>query len=314
MSNQPQPGDRVSYVNDNLSGTVKRIIDKKQVLILLDDGFEIPANISELIITKSINGNSENTTPNDLSIIAEDVDTSDKVYFGAILEDTGKGQLVKPYLINTTSKLLQFSLFKISEGHVMGMAHGEIEPSRAMKLVTFQLSEASEYRNLFIQYMFFAEDQDSIPTPEKISFKIKPVALFKEKHIIPVLKQPGFLLNLTDINQAPTSDLPYYMRPVSKNEPIPDIIDLHLEELTDRPKALPPQEALQLQMSVFNQGLEKAIAHELPNITFIHGVGKGILKVEIRKVLGSNPYIQGFEDADPKKFGSGATIVYLKSR
>ena len=311
---QPQPGDRVSYVNDNLNGTVKRIIDKKQVLILLDDGFEIPANISELIVTKSIDSNNDNATSNDLSIIAEDVDTSDKIYFAAILEDTGKGQLVKPHLINTTSKLLQFSLFKISEGHANGIAHGEIEPSRAMKLMTFLLSETSEYRNLLIQYMFFVEDQDSIPTPEKVSFKIKPVALFKERHIIPVLKQQGFLINLTDLNQVQSTDLPYYMRPVSKNEPIPDIIDLHLEELTDNPKALPPQEALQLQMSVFNQAFEKAIANDLPNITFIHGVGKGILKVEIRKVLGSNPYIQGFEDADPKKFGSGATIVYIKSR
>jgi len=311
---QPQPGDRVSYVNDNLSGTVKRIIDKKQVLILLDDGFEIPANISELIITKSINGYNDGGVQNDQSIIADDVDTSDKVYFGAILEDTGKGQLVKAYLINTTSKLLQFSLFKISEGRANGIAHGEIEPSRAMKLMTFPLSEASEYRNLFMQYMFYSEDQNPIPSPEKVNFKIKPVALFKERHIIPVLKQQGFLINLTDLNQNPAGDLPYYMRPVSKTENVPDIIDLHLEELTDNPKSLPPQEAMQLQMSAFNQALEKAIAHDLSNITFIHGVGKGVLKVELRKVLGSNPYIQGFEDADPKKFGSGATIVYLKSR
>src|ERR1700721_973966 len=107
---QPQPGDKVSYINDNLSGTVKRIIDKKQVLVLLDDGFEIPVNISELVITSNRGGNVE--VGKDESIISEEVDTSDKIFFGAITEDTGKGHLVKAYLVNTTGRLLQFSLFK----------------------------------------------------------------------------------------------------------------------------------------------------------------------------------------------------------
>jgi|GEM_PF-5982245 len=306
-----QPGDKVSYINDNLSGTVIRLIDKKQVLLALDDRFEIPANINELVITEIVNAHTVKAT-NDLSIIAETVDTSDKIFFGATTEDTGKGQLVNTWLINTTSKLLQFSLFKISESLTNGITHGEIERSRALKLITFPMAEATEYRNLTLQYMFFTEEPASIIPPTRINFKMKPVALFKDRHLIPVLKQEGFLLNLTDLNSA-KGDISAHMRPVPKPEPVPDIIDLHLEELTENPKKLPPQEALHLQMSIFNQALEKAIAQDLDNITFIHGIGKGILKSEIRKVLGSNPYIQGFADADAKKFGSGATIVYLKS-
>ena len=308
------PGDKVSYINTKLSGTVKRIIDKKQVLLLLDDGFEIPANISELVVTERIGGNNPEGPNSNDAIIADDVDTSDKIYFGAITEDTGKGLIINAYLVNTTSSLLQFALYKTKEFKYSGLAHGEIEPSRAMKVLTFQMADASDYKNLVLQYLLYADESAKLVPPAQVNFKIKPVALFKERNLVPVLRQQGFLLDLTDLNPDQATEVPLYMRPMQKSAPVPDIIDLHLEELTEKPKNLTPPEAIQLQMSVFNQSLEKAIAQDLDNITFIHGVGKGILKEEIKRVLASNPYIHSFADADPKKFGQGATVVYIKNR
>ncbi len=313
MSYQIQPGDKVSYINDNLSGIVKRIIDKKKVLLLLDDGFEIPANISELIVTKKTGVDSdENSDP--FTIIAEDEDQSDKIYFGAVTEEASNGMKVKAYMINTTTKLLQFAMYRSGDGMIRGISHGEIEPSRALEIFSFPMAEASENRNLIIQYMQFEEEPRKLLPPVEITFKLKPVALFKDKYTVPVIKKKGFLLDLSYEHPAPSNEGPTTLRGLQKPEPIPDIIDLHLEELSSQPKNLSPAEAIQLQMRVFNQALEKAMAQDLHEITFIHGVGKGVLKTEIRKILASNVHIQGFADADPKKFGSGATIVYLKSR
>jgi len=314
MSNQPQTGDRVSYINDNLSGIVKRIIDKKQVLLLLDDGFEIPANISELIITKKFGDKDVEIESDPRVTIADSVDNSDRIYFGAITEETSGGLIVKTYLINTTSVLLKFAIYKSTDGYIKGIANGDIEPSRAMELSTFPMSEASEFRNMILQYLLFAEEPEKIISPTEISFKMKPVALFKEKSMLPVIKVQGFLMDLTSENQAKSIDSNGFNREQQKAAPVPDIVDLHLEELTDQPKKLTPAEAIQLQMRVFIQSLEKAMVQDLDDITFIHGVGKGILKNEIRRNLGSNVHIHGFADADPKKFGYGATIVYLKSR
>jgi hypothetical protein len=308
------PGDRVSYINDKLSGTVKRIIDKKQVLLLLDDGFEIPANINELVVTEKTGGDREKLE-SELSIIAEEVDKTDKMFFGAVTEDTGKGQLVKTYLVNTTHSLIKFALFNTTNGNYRGLFHGELEPSRALKLVEFMLAEATDYRNLVLQVISYAENPASLAVPLHVPFKIRPVALIKDQKIIPVLKQKGFLINLSDLEHSADADDKQKLLPkVIKPEPVPDIIDLHLEELTENPKGLMPHAALELQMKVFNNSLEKAIAQDMQHVTFIHGVGQGRLKGEIRKVLGLNPYIHRFEDGDPKKFGYGATKVFLKSR
>lgn len=310
----------MAFVNDKLTGTVKRVIDKRQVLLLLDDGFEIPASTNELVVTERIGGIGPPPAADDKTIIAEVADTSDKLYFGAVAEDTGKGYVVKMYLVNTKSQLAIFSLLQTTGGFIKGIAHGSMEPSRAMKIATIPLIEVSEYRNMLLQVMYYpgsANFTDTVPAPQQYPFTLKPVALLKEQSLIPVINQRGLLLNLSDLHLTKggnAATVPKANLASAKPEAIPDIIDLHLEELTETPKKLVPQEALDLQIRVFNNFLDKAIARDMDSITFIHGVGQGRLKQEIRKVLGLNPYIQGFDDADHKKFGYGATIVFLKKR
>jgi dsDNA-specific endonuclease/ATPase MutS2 len=50
----------------------------------------------------------------------------------------------------------------------------------------------------------------------------------------------------------------------------------------------------------------------MDEIVFIHGVGNGILRMEIHKRLGKHAYVQFFKDAMKEKFGYGATLVKLK--
>jgi dsDNA-specific endonuclease/ATPase MutS2 len=50
----------------------------------------------------------------------------------------------------------------------------------------------------------------------------------------------------------------------------------------------------------------------MDEITFIHGVGNGIMRMEIHKRLSKNPQVQFFKDAMKEKFGYGATLVKLK--
>jgi len=189
------PGDRVSFINDKLTGAVKRIIDKKQVLLLLDDGFEIPVSMNELVVIERMGG-AEKEVKNDNSIIADEVDKTNKIFFGAITEDTGKGVLVKTYLINTTQSLLKYALFNKTMGIVIGICHGEIEPSRAVNLMEFMLADADDFRNIVLQAIAFSEKPDSWLAPFEIAFKLKPVSLLKDSKIIPVIKQKDCFLIL----------------------------------------------------------------------------------------------------------------------
>ena len=75
---------------------------------------------------------------------------------------------------------------------------------------------------------------------------------------------------------------------------------------------MPEGEALRVQSEKFLNDLTKAISFGLPKITFIHGLGNGTLKNKIREELENHPDVDRYGDADVKRFGYGATEVYIK--
>ena len=69
---------------------------------------------------------------------------------------------------------------------------------------------------------------------------------------------------------------------------------------------------LRLQIETFQDHLDRALAANMHEIVFIHGVGSGMLRKEIHKLLSRNKDIKFYEEAQKEKFGYGATRVRLK--
>ena len=88
-------------------------------------------------------------------------------------------------------------------------------------------------------------------------------------------------------------------------------VDMHIWELTDTHRNLTPGECFNIQISFFRECLESAIEENYTKIIFIHGVGNGILKTEIRKILDDYDYIEYF-NASMAKYGVGATEVNIR--
>ena len=89
--------------------------------------------------------------------------------------------------------------------------------------------------------------------------------------------------------------------------------DLHLEAL--RPNSqeeLSNTAILRIQLDAFEDALSRALATNMHEIVFIHGMGNGVLRKEIHRQLSRNKDIKFFEDARKEKFGFGATLVRLK--
>lgn len=86
------------------------------------------------------------------------------------------------------------------------------------------------------------------------------------------------------------------------------VVDLHIEELVKDASGLSPGQIIAYQLSVFEQEMDKALLDHLNRITFIHGVGIGVLRSAIREALKKFDNIS-YCDAPPEKFGSGATQV-----
>ncbi len=89
-------------------------------------------------------------------------------------------------------------------------------------------------------------------------------------------------------------------------------IDLHIEELTDNPALYAPHEKLQIQLDYFEKKLYNAIANQVRKITVIHGIGNGRLKYEVREFLKNVDEVESIEDGSYKRYGFGATVVYIK--
>ncbi|MEO8590384.1 MAG: Smr/MutS family protein [Flavobacteriales bacterium] len=87
-------------------------------------------------------------------------------------------------------------------------------------------------------------------------------------------------------------------------------VDLHLHELVDDETKLNADEKLSYQLAFFERRLEAAIRDGKRKLIVIHGVGEGVLREEVRRML---QYYDGvrFHDADMSRYGAGATEVLI---
>lgn len=88
-------------------------------------------------------------------------------------------------------------------------------------------------------------------------------------------------------------------------------IDLHIEELIDRPMHCSNSEILLKQVKHCKTQLQRARRKRIPRVIVIHGVGEGVLKSAIRDMLDrEHPELHYF-DAPMQEYGRGATELRL---
>jgi hypothetical protein len=90
-------------------------------------------------------------------------------------------------------------------------------------------------------------------------------------------------------------------------------LDLHIHELIETERGLSNADMLRHQMQVFKNFFRKAKDERVRKLVVIHGVGKGVLKEEVRSFLSTQDGVEYF-DADFREYGKGATEVQLLYR
>lgn len=98
-------------------------------------------------------------------------------------------------------------------------------------------------------------------------------------------------------------------KPKERNAPKMEV-DLHIQQLTNSFRGMNNHDMLNLQMETAKRQLEFAIRKRIQKVVFIHGVGEGILKEELKYLFGRYDNIKHY-DADYQKYGLGATEVYI---
>lgn len=87
-------------------------------------------------------------------------------------------------------------------------------------------------------------------------------------------------------------------------------VDLHINQLVKSPKGMTNHDMLTLQLETARRQLDFAIKKRIQKVVFIHGVGEGVLKLELEYLFGRYNNIK-FYDANYQKYGLGATEVYI---
>jgi len=88
------------------------------------------------------------------------------------------------------------------------------------------------------------------------------------------------------------------------------VVDLHIHQLTKSSRGMSNFDMLELQLETAKRQLNFAMQKRIQKIVFIHGVGEGVLKEELKYLFGKYDNLK-FYDADYQKYGLGATEVYI---
>lgn len=114
-----------------------------------------------------------------------------------------------------------------------------------------------------------------------------------------------------EVGEVPQKDSP---RPATTgNKPLrPGTYekDLHFPSLVDFPKNYTNRQMLDIQVNAARNAIDHARRSGIKKVILIHGVGEGILREEIHRMLERMDKLQ-FYDASYDKYGSGATEVEL---
>ncbi|MDZ7740499.1 MAG: DUF2027 domain-containing protein [Bacteroidota bacterium] len=240
-------------------------------------------------------------------------------------------------LINNTGWDVLFSFFLEDDNKgFAGIDYDMLEPRTRILLETIEREELEKWTRGVVQCIFHAENSHELPLPANCDFKIKASRIYKEGNYreTPLVSEKAFLFNLMELSlhgrhevsekvkkYRKEEELKQQAREVRKEEPIDKhrvgegiaVVDLHIGELLDNILGLSSADMLKIQKDYFIRMLENAIRSGYQKVTFIHGVGNGVLKNEIVRIMKEYEGLDK-QSASLAKFGVGAIDVIIKDQ
>jgi DNA-nicking Smr family endonuclease len=309
-------GDFVRFVDEKLEGYVTRIIDEHMIGVTVEDDFEIPVLASKVT---SVHGHGIIINDDEFTAAIKPLtgEFKSKGVHIAVITDVKANALVHLYIINETSYQLLASVTTQEQKTYKGEFAGIIEAQSSAKIYSAKLSDLQLWPKFLIQVLFYTKQNQPVSEPLNITEQFRAKDFAGAKKLVPILNQQGWMIQIDqpelviDAQKLKES----FFKPAEEKQEVQkpqNEVDLHIEKLRHDHQFLASSEILNIQTNSFKHALDAAIVHQMPDITFIHGTGNGILKHELHKLLSKHPKVQTFMDARKEKFGYGATKVILK--
>jgi hypothetical protein len=168
-------------------------------------------------------------------------------------------------------------------------------------------------------------------------FRVKPKNFFTRAITVPLLNRMAYCYTLFPNLKSPPKNITtskedlasYTQRNARKRKADPDSqfyslhdvqglaeftreIDLHIENLVSSTRKLTPTEMLNIQLSHFEEFLDKAIRLGVDRCFVIHGIGKGTLRNAVHNKLRRRSEVVDFKNEYHHRYGWGATEIVLR--
>lgn len=234
-----KPGDKVRFLNTTGGGTIVKQINSYMMLVQIEDGFEVPTLMSEIIkisdekgagklfikkdelIPTKINENhdvlSENASQNvfeDNSIV--DLSSSEKIesgiYIGWFPIDNQKVIISnkEALILNCTDVEILFSIhLKGKEKTFKGFDYGSLAPQTGIILSHVSPADMLNWKEGNVQILFFQEKTKNIPLPVSAFYNLSNDEINNEDSYIqflPYSNKTGMVKLLTSFPEKNVSD------------------------------------------------------------------------------------------------------------
>lgn len=350
-------GDRVSFLSSTGGGVITKIIDSRMVMVEIEDGFEIPSLISDLVIDyrsqperqKQITEvvqqevkekellqqqQEEDARHGGLRRFAKEAE-KEGVYLAFVPHEqqwllTGAMDVM---LVNHTPFEMLYTFTIKEENQFVNVDYGQLEKYEKVVVETISREDLEYWCNGIVQAILTKETSDVVLLPLNAPFSLRTNRFFKEGSYLMsgVLGEKAVMICLSELtalkagetdlmkiakegigSQAPKRELVQKEAPIDKHRTAPGeaTVDLHIGELVENIAGLSSHDMFKIQMDYFRKMLESAIAAEYTKVTFIHGVGNGVLKNAIIEELKKYKNTEN-RMASIAKFGVGAIDVMI---
>jgi hypothetical protein len=320
-----------------------KVDPKGKVESMFDEDF--PVSSQQLKVSSQQSAETRNQKPENLEPTAPDRQTSlgnfsfrakntPGVYLAFVPHDqkwmvTG---MVEIYLVNHTSMNALYAFFLEGEKKLSGKDYDVLFAGNKILIDTIDRDELLKWTKGIVQVIFFHEDPEKIYMPVSSEFDLSPnrfndennykASQFMEERLLLVsLAQIAALsavvsMEESKIEEALIRQKALEIKPASLIEkhqtgPREAVVDLHIGELMEDFKDLPPHEILKIQVAYFTKCIESAADRNFRKVTFIHGVGNGTLKSAIMRKVQDYDHAESHL-ASLAKFGVGAIDVTIK--
>ncbi|MDR0560491.1 MAG: DUF2027 domain-containing protein [Prevotellaceae bacterium] len=345
-------GDKVRFLNDVGGGKISRILNTGMVNVMDEDGFEIPAAVSEIVVVEYAENSykefAKTVRPENSCVKAEkpvkkivtanekkDTATVNSDSYGLLLaflpakssytDDSGYDM----YFINDSSFYCMYTIARRKKnGVALLMDSCDIEPETKKYATHLSEHEINAGILLTVTFFLYKHTDYKLYQPEQVNISPNPVKFVRNSfcendffednaYLIKIasdeIPDMKIEINPKELEKAikqKKNTAPVIPAPAKKIET--EEIDLHIEELIENTKLLSNGEMLEIQIDHFCKSLERGLCSKIKQMIFIHGVGNGKLKHEIRRLLDTRYAGKvRYQDASFKEYGYGATLVII---